>query len=133
MLCKKLQNVYIFPGGYVWAYNAQIYFSQYFPGEDVGRWLSWIPLVGGSFGVLFGGFISDRVVKKRGLPARVWVLVISQVINILVVFYIQFSHSILMYGKLQWQCPFRLWQLPSWWGCCGCHPHTLFSCSFLPI
>ncbi|RXM94623.1 Protein spinster-like 1 [Acipenser ruthenus] len=67
-------------GGYVWAYNAQIYFSQYFPGEDVGCWLSWIPLVGGSFGVLFGGFISDRVVKKRGLPARVWVLVISQIV-----------------------------------------------------
>ncbi|MGH0145604.1 UNVERIFIED_CONTAM: hypothetical protein FKN15_006485 [Acipenser sinensis] len=67
-------------GGYVWAYNAQIYFNQYFPGEDVGRWLSWIPLVGGSFGVLFGGFISDRVVKKRGLPARVRVLVISQIV-----------------------------------------------------
>ncbi|MBN3288338.1 SPNS1 protein, partial [Polyodon spathula] len=67
-------------GGYVWAYNAQIYFSQYFPVEDVGRWLSWIPLVGGSFGVLFGGFISDRVVKKRGLPARIWVLVISQIV-----------------------------------------------------
>ncbi|MBN3299814.1 SPNS1 protein, partial [Amia calva] len=66
-------------GGYVWAYNAQNYFNFYFPSEDVGRWLSWIPLVGGSAGVLFGGFISDRVVKKRGLTARIWVLVISQV------------------------------------------------------
>ncbi|XP_036382019.1 probable L-galactonate transporter [Megalops cyprinoides] len=67
-------------GGYVWAYNVQNYFSLYFPRVDVGRWLSWIPLVGGSLGVLFGGFVSDRVVKRRGLTARVWVLVISQVL-----------------------------------------------------
>nr|XP_015222496.1 PREDICTED: D-galactonate transporter-like isoform X1 [Lepisosteus oculatus]XP_015222497.1 PREDICTED: D-galactonate transporter-like isoform X1 [Lepisosteus oculatus] len=67
-------------GGYVWAYNAQNYFNLYFPNEDIGRWLSWIPLVGGSFGVVFGGFISDRVVRKRGLTARIWVLVVSQIL-----------------------------------------------------
>ncbi|XP_064420414.1 D-galactonate transporter [Latimeria chalumnae] len=67
-------------GGYVWGYNAQIYFNQYYPEVDVGEWLSWIPLIGGSFGVLFGGFISDRVVKKSGLQARVWVLVLSQMV-----------------------------------------------------
>lgn len=41
--------------------------------------MSWIPLVGGSFGVVLGGFISDRVIKNRGFYARVWVLLFSQV------------------------------------------------------
>ncbi|XP_007898355.2 protein spinster homolog 1 [Callorhinchus milii] len=66
-------------GGYVWAYNAQNYFNFYYSQVDVGRWLSWIPLVGGFLGALLGGVISDRVVQKRGLHARIWVLVISQV------------------------------------------------------
>jgi len=35
--------------------------------------------VGGSVGAFFGGFISDRVVKRRGIPARMAVLMISQV------------------------------------------------------
>ena len=41
--------------------------------------MSWIPLVGGSLGVVLGGFISDRIIKNRGFYARVWVLVFSQV------------------------------------------------------
>ncbi|XP_078282088.1 MFS-type efflux pump MSMEG_3705-like isoform X2 [Rhinoraja longicauda] len=65
--------------GYVWAYNTQVYFNLYFSGVDVGRWLSWIPLVGGCIGAVTGGLISDHLVKKRGLTARVWVLVFSQV------------------------------------------------------
>ncbi|XP_078082263.1 protein spinster-like [Mustelus asterias] len=65
-------------GGYVWAYNTQLYFNLYHSAADVGRWLSWIPLVGGCLGALSGGYISDRLVKRRGLYARVWVLVISQ-------------------------------------------------------
>jgi len=35
--------------------------------------------VGGSVGAFFGGFISDRVVKRRGIPARMAVLMVSQV------------------------------------------------------
>ncbi|XP_072908368.1 protein spinster-like [Hemitrygon akajei] len=66
-------------GGYVWAYNTQTYFNLYYNGVDVGRWLSWIPLVGGCIGAVAGGFISDQLVKNRGLYARVWVLVFSQV------------------------------------------------------
>ena len=66
-------------GGYVWAYNTQPYFNKYYPETDVGKYMSWIPLVGGSLGVVFGGFISDRLVKNRGSYARVWVLVGSQV------------------------------------------------------
>ncbi|XP_067867937.1 protein spinster homolog 1-like [Heterodontus francisci] len=66
-------------GGYVWAYNTQLYFNLYYSGVDVGHWLSWIPLVGGCLGAVSGGFISDQLVKRRGLYARVWVLVLSQV------------------------------------------------------
>lgn len=66
-------------GGYVWAYNTQPYFDKYYPNVNLGYWMSWIPLVGGSMGVLLGGIISDQVIKNRGLYARVWVLVFSQV------------------------------------------------------
>ncbi|KAK2567009.1 Sphingosine-1-phosphate transporter SPNS2 [Acropora cervicornis] len=67
-------------GGYVWAYNTQPYFNKYYPSTNVGEYMSWIPLVGGSLGVVLGGFISDRLIKNRGFYARVWVLVFSQVI-----------------------------------------------------
>ncbi|XP_068695017.1 MFS-type efflux pump MSMEG_3705-like [Montipora foliosa] len=67
-------------GGYVWAYNTQPYFNKYYPNTNVGEYMSWIPLVGGSLGVVLGGFISDRLIKNRGFYARVWVLVFSQVI-----------------------------------------------------
>ncbi|XP_070581990.1 MFS-type efflux pump MSMEG_3705-like isoform X2 [Ptychodera flava] len=63
--------------GYVWGYNTQPYFNTYYPAVNVGKWMSWIPLVSGSIGVVFGGFISDRVVKRSGPVARIWVIVIS--------------------------------------------------------
>ncbi|XP_043531379.1 probable anion transporter 3, chloroplastic [Chiloscyllium plagiosum] len=66
-------------GGYVWAYNTQLFFNLYHTGVDVGCWLSWIPLVGGCLGALSGGLISDQLVKQSGIHARVWVLVVSQV------------------------------------------------------
>lgn len=66
-------------GGYVWAYNTQPYFNKYYPQTNVGEYMSWIPLVGGSLGVVLGGFISDRLIKDRGFYMRVWVLIFSQV------------------------------------------------------
>ncbi|XP_046379348.2 MFS-type efflux pump MSMEG_3705-like [Haliotis rufescens] len=67
--------------GYVWAYNTQPYFVMIGQTkEQIGTYMSWIPLVSGSIGVVVGGFISDRVVKKRGLYARVLILVASQII-----------------------------------------------------
>ncbi|KAH9496640.1 hypothetical protein Btru_009912 [Bulinus truncatus] len=67
--------------GYVLAYNSQLYFeASNVSKEMVGSYMSWIPLVGGSIGALGGGFISDRVVKKWGLYARVSVLVASQLL-----------------------------------------------------
>ncbi|XP_041370209.1 MFS-type efflux pump MSMEG_3705-like isoform X2 [Gigantopelta aegis] len=67
--------------GYVWAYNTQLYFNAINQTkEQVGMYMSWIPLVGGSIGVVLGGFISDVVVYKRGLHFRVIILVASQIL-----------------------------------------------------
>ena len=63
----------------MWAYNTQPYFNKYYPKTNVGEYMSWIPLVGGSLGVVLGGFISDRLIKNRGFYMRVWVLIFSQV------------------------------------------------------
>ncbi|KAJ7378131.1 hypothetical protein OS493_024796 [Desmophyllum pertusum] len=53
--------------------------QQYYPDTNVGKYMSWIPLVGGSLGVVLGGFISDRLIKNRGFYMRVWVLIFSQI------------------------------------------------------
>ncbi|XP_067928432.1 MFS-type efflux pump MSMEG_3705-like [Watersipora subatra] len=67
-------------GGYVWAVNTELFFeSEGHSGTEIGSYMSWIPLVGGSLGALFGGFISDRVVKGRGIVARMAVLAVSQI------------------------------------------------------
>ena len=67
-------------GGLVWSYNVKAYFTHYYCGSvNVGSYLSWVPLVGGTIGALFGGWVSDRVARSRGLAARLWVLIVSQV------------------------------------------------------
>lgn len=64
--------------GYVFAYNTQPYFNSIGETkEDIAKFMGWIPIVGGSFGVVVGGFISDRVVKGRGIYARVAVVIAS--------------------------------------------------------
>ncbi|KAK2167441.1 hypothetical protein NP493_1275g00004 [Ridgeia piscesae] len=66
--------------GYVWAYNTQLYYQSV--GETtatIGSYMSWIPLLGGSIGVILGGFISDRIVRRIGPRGRLIVLTISQV------------------------------------------------------
>ncbi|CAH1272339.1 SPNS2 [Branchiostoma lanceolatum] len=64
--------------GYIWGNNTQLFFDHYYKDSQVGFWMSWVPVVGGCIGVLFGGFISDRVVKRVGPQGRIWVLVLSQ-------------------------------------------------------
>ena len=66
-------------GGYVWAYNTQVFFQQFYTRKEINRFMSWIPLVGGSLGAIVGGVISDFLVKNRGTAARIWVMVVSQV------------------------------------------------------
>ena len=67
-------------GGLVWAYNVKAFFNQYYCGRvNVGDYLSWVPLVGGTLGAVLGGYVSDRLAKSRGTDARMWVLIVSQV------------------------------------------------------
>ena len=66
--------------GYVWAYNTQLYYQAIGETtETIGSYMSWIPLLGGSIGVVLGGFISDRLVRRIGPRGRLLVLIVSQV------------------------------------------------------
>ena len=79
---NQLQELLIlcFPAGYVFAYNTQPYFIGIGETkEDIAKYMGWIPIVGGSLGVAMGGFISDRLVKGRGVYARVAVVITSLV------------------------------------------------------
>ena len=69
-------NISLFTGGYCWAYNTRLYFGEYHPDfeDQLGWWLFADSLVGGSFGVFFGGWFSDRIVTRLGLHSRLWVL-----------------------------------------------------------
>ena len=51
--------------GFSWAYNTKPYFLKYYPGFDISYWILACSIGGGSFGVFFGGFLSDRVVSIR--------------------------------------------------------------------
>ena len=69
-----------FSAGYVFAYNSQSYFTSIGQSKaEIAKFMGWIPLVGGSLGVLVGGFISDRVMNGRGIYARVAVTITSLV------------------------------------------------------
>ena len=66
--------------GYVWAFNTENFFENVHDQSkvEIAAYMGWIPLVGGSLGVVFGGFVADWVLKERGPVARIWVLVVSQ-------------------------------------------------------
>jgi len=66
--------------GYSWGNNSQLYHDTYFPDFNVGLYLFFTSIIGGSIGILVGGIVSDRVVKKVGLQARAWVLCLSQLL-----------------------------------------------------
>lgn len=68
--------------GYVWGYNNNSYYKLLGQSPDeISGYLGTIPLVAGIFGSFFGGFISDLVAAKFAPYQRIWVLVISQVLN----------------------------------------------------
>jgi len=60
--------------GLSWAYNTRNFFQNYYPDFDIVLWILCASVVGGSFGVFFGGFFSDRLVPILGLPSRLWFL-----------------------------------------------------------
>ncbi|KAB7498427.1 hypothetical protein Anas_04225 [Armadillidium nasatum] len=64
--------------GYTWGYNTQLYYSTYYPQYNLGIWITIISIIGGACGVAIGGFASDRLMKKLGLRARLYVLTASQ-------------------------------------------------------
>lgn len=66
--------------GFSWAYNTQLYFLTYYPSFNIGLWVMGASIIGGSLGVAMGGFVSDRLVKKIGIRARLYVLAGSQLI-----------------------------------------------------
>ena len=67
--------------GFCWAYNTRLYFQTYYPDFDIGYWLFACSVGGGSFGVFFGGFASDRLAVKLGLHSRLWVLAVCLLIS----------------------------------------------------
>lgn len=60
-------------GGYTWSYNTQNFFNEYYPEQNPGIYLAMCSIIGGSFGVFAGGFISDLAVRKLGLYSRLWI------------------------------------------------------------
>lgn len=67
-------------GGMTFAYNADLYYNIYFPDVDLGWWLFGVTIGIGSIGVVAGGIVSDKIVRKMGIKSRVAVLAISQLI-----------------------------------------------------
>ena len=60
--------------GLSWAQNNANYFREYYDEEKIGfYWLTVCSIVGGSVGVVSGGFITDILQKKFGLHSRLWV------------------------------------------------------------
>ncbi|XP_069987687.1 protein spinster homolog 1 [Penaeus vannamei] len=66
--------------GFSWAYNTQLYFITYYPDFNLGLWVTGASIIGGSLGVAVGGFVSDKLVKRIGLRARLYVLAGSQLL-----------------------------------------------------
>lgn len=69
-------------GGYVWAYNAANFFDNVDgqSGKQQAVYMQWIPLIGGCFGALLGGFVSDRYVAKSEPWKRLLILVASNLV-----------------------------------------------------
>lgn len=61
-------------------YLADLYYNIYFPDIDLGWWLFAVTIGIGSIGVVVGGIVSDKIVKKRGIKSRIAVLAVSQLI-----------------------------------------------------
>jgi len=69
-------------GGIVWGYNIVLYYqSQGVSAGDIAFWLSWVPMVAGTFGSMIGGYYSDRVIKWKPDGGRLWLLAASCAIS----------------------------------------------------
>lgn len=95
LIILLIASLYRNCGGYVWGYQANI-FLETVKGQsknEIAQWMGWIAAVGGSFGCLLGGALSDRLAAKYGkgsndtqfiqstVTIRIWVLVIASLIS----------------------------------------------------
>lgn len=77
LLASSIRNA----AGYVISYNTQQYFTDLHQTKDqIGDYMSWIPIVGGILSVTVGGLLSDVIVKRLGLYSRVIVIFVSLVL-----------------------------------------------------
>ena len=74
MVCASIRHC----AGLTFAYNADLYFLNYFPDAAVGWALFFITIATGCLGVTAGGWISDKLVTKYGIKSRVLCLAVSQ-------------------------------------------------------
>jgi hypothetical protein len=75
-ICASIRHC----AGLTFAYNADLYFRNYFPQVDLGWWLFLVTVGTGCFGVIIGGYISDKLVTKYGIKSRVICLAVSQLL-----------------------------------------------------
>ena len=68
-------------GGYVWGYNAQLFYSNEkdLTNDQITEYMSWVPAVGGIIGAFLGGLAADLIARYSRSHYRLWVLVLSQV------------------------------------------------------
>lgn len=78
-MCTRDLRLVSLTGGFCFAYNADLFYRDIFPGYDLGWSLFVVTFLVGSVGVVVGGITSDSIVKKYGIRSRVAVLAISQV------------------------------------------------------
>ena len=77
LLAGSIRNA----GGYVWGYNAQLFYSNEkdLTNDQITEYMSWVPAIGGIIGAFLGGLAADLIARYSQSHYRLWVLVISQV------------------------------------------------------
>ena len=58
-------------------FNAQLFFNEHYPDFNPGLWLTLCTILGGTLGLLFGGYLSDMAVRSLGLHSRLWILALT--------------------------------------------------------
>lgn len=61
-----IHDNYLILASFCWSYNAQLYFDDYYPGTEVGFFMSITSIIGGTLGIVIGGLASDILAKKYG-------------------------------------------------------------------
>lgn len=71
-----------FGAGYIWSAYSSLYYEVELgqTKSQVAAYLGWVPLVGGVFGVLIGGFVADSFVARVGSWSRLAIVGVSNLI-----------------------------------------------------